>query len=222
MNEQIEYINSEKYSNKDLFNLPSYEHFRQSDGKFYYVYKTINKISGKYYIGRHQTKNVINNYFGSGIALNEAIKKYNKENFEKQFLGFYSSFEESVKAEQILVNEDFVSLKDNYNCVVGGLGNWQNIGLVNGRNAYFLKRKTDKVFNKSVTDKMVKHHIGSKRSEKTKQLFSIQRKGKIPKNKGCIYITKDDKNMLIKKEELDNYIKIGWIKRKFKRKNKLI
>jgi len=37
------------------------------------VYKTINKINGKLYIG--QDVNNDPNYFGSGILLNKAIKK---------------------------------------------------------------------------------------------------------------------------------------------------
>ena len=43
------------------------------------IYKTINLINGKIYIGQ-DTKNDPN-YLGSGKIIKEAIKKYGKKNF---------------------------------------------------------------------------------------------------------------------------------------------
>lgn len=36
---------------------------------YYTIYKTTNLINGKYYIGKHQTENIYDNYYGSGVAL---------------------------------------------------------------------------------------------------------------------------------------------------------
>jgi hypothetical protein len=50
--------------------------------KRYYIYITTNLINGKQYIGKHY--GLINDdYFGSGILLQKALKKYGKENFKK-------------------------------------------------------------------------------------------------------------------------------------------
>jgi group I intron endonuclease len=45
-----------------------------------YIYKTTNLINNKIYIGKREGK-FSYNYFGSGILLNRAIKKYGKNNF---------------------------------------------------------------------------------------------------------------------------------------------
>jgi hypothetical protein len=46
-----------------------------------YIYITTNKLNGKRYIGQHQSKDWDYKYFGSGIYLKRAIKKYGLENF---------------------------------------------------------------------------------------------------------------------------------------------
>lgn len=45
---------------------------------YYTIYKTINKINGKFYIGAHATSNINDGYLGSGTSLLHAMKKYGK------------------------------------------------------------------------------------------------------------------------------------------------
>ena len=85
--------------------------------KYHIVYKTTNKINGKFYIGLHSTNNLNDNYLGSGWVLKDAIKKYGKENFIKEILFIYDSRQLAMKKEAELVNEDFI--KDNNNYKVG-------------------------------------------------------------------------------------------------------
>jgi len=47
----------------------------------YFVYLTVNKINGKCYIGSHHSDKENDNYFGSGILIKKALKKYRKKNF---------------------------------------------------------------------------------------------------------------------------------------------
>ena len=50
---------------------------------YYIIYKTTNILNGKYYIGKHITENLNDEYISSGIALKKAIQKYGKEYFKK-------------------------------------------------------------------------------------------------------------------------------------------
>jgi group I intron endonuclease len=52
-----------------------------------YIYKTINLVNGKIYIGqKHSDKFLGNKYLGSGKRLKEAIAKYGKDNFTVELL----------------------------------------------------------------------------------------------------------------------------------------
>ena len=88
----------------------------------YTIYQITNKLNGKIYIGKHQTKNINDGYFGSGVALKEAVKKYGKEPFEKEILFVFDTEEEMNAKERELITEDFVKRKDTYNLGVGGEG----------------------------------------------------------------------------------------------------
>lgn len=89
---------------------------------YYTIYKTTNKINGKFYIGKHQTENINDNYFGSGKALKEAIKIYGKDNFTKEILFVFDNEKEMNNKEREIINEELVSSKLTYNIGIGGEG----------------------------------------------------------------------------------------------------
>ena len=91
---------------------------------YYTIYKTTNQVNGKFYVGKHQTKNLNDNYLGSGIALKRAIKKYGKPSFTKEILVLCETKDEMELLERELINENW--LKKNvdmtYNSGIGGQG----------------------------------------------------------------------------------------------------
>ena len=87
--------------------------------KHYLVYQTTNLLNGKIYIGQHQTDNLNDGYIGSGVELNLDIEKFGKDNFKREILFDFDSFEEMDNKERELVNEDFVARPDTYNLTVG-------------------------------------------------------------------------------------------------------
>ena len=97
---------------------------------YYIIYKTINKINGKYYIGKHKTKNLDDGYLGSGTYFLRALEKYGKENFEREVLEFCNTYEEMNRSEKEYVNEDVINDKTSYNLKLGGEGGWDYVNKV--------------------------------------------------------------------------------------------
>ena len=56
--------------------------------KKFYIYKTTNIITHKFYIGMHRTDNMNDGYLGSGVILKRSLKKYGKENHIKEILSY--------------------------------------------------------------------------------------------------------------------------------------
>lgn len=48
----------------------------------YTIYKITNKVTGKIYIGKHQTEDLNDGYMGSGKLLKRAQEKYGINSFE--------------------------------------------------------------------------------------------------------------------------------------------
>lgn len=64
----------------------------------FFVYLTTNLINGKQYVGEHN--NLKDNYYGSGIAIHRAIKKYGKQNFSRKILEEFDSKELAFNAQE--------------------------------------------------------------------------------------------------------------------------
>jgi ribulose bisphosphate carboxylase small subunit len=92
----------------------------------YLVYKTINTINEKFYIGAHETDDEDDSYLGSGILLNKAIKKYGKDLFKREILIRCSSSEEMFNEEQRLISEHIENPLC-YNLKKGGIGGWDYV-----------------------------------------------------------------------------------------------
>lgn len=96
--------------------------------KYHYIYKTINQINGKYYIGMHSTDILEDNYIGSGMRLWHAIKKYGRENFIKEILEFLPDRKTLSEREEQIVNYDLISDPLCMNLQLGGYHSTGTLG----------------------------------------------------------------------------------------------
>jgi len=90
----------------------------------YLIYKTINKINGKIYYGKHETTDINDGYLGSGIRLLQAIHEFGRENFVRIIIKDCTSYQEMIELEKICIKSMMsnYSKKRYYNEVNGGGG----------------------------------------------------------------------------------------------------
>lgn len=88
-----------------------------------YIYKTTNKINQKIYIGKHQSSEYDDKYFGSGKILRRAIEKYGLDNFANEIIDTADTDDELNEKEKYYI-EHYKSIygKDCYNLAKGGDG----------------------------------------------------------------------------------------------------
>ena len=94
---------------------------------FYTVYKVTNLVNDKIYVGLHVTKDLDDDYLGSGKQIQAAVKKYGRENFKKEYIKICETPEEMYNLEAEIVNEAFVKRTDTYNMKTGGTGSWSHV-----------------------------------------------------------------------------------------------
>lgn len=90
--------------------------------RYHLVYKTVNMTNDKFYIGKHSTDVIDDDYLGSGLLISAAIAQYGKENFKREILHFCESSEEASSVEKQLVDEKLLSDPYCYNLALGGCG----------------------------------------------------------------------------------------------------
>ena len=87
----------------------------------HYIYKTINNITGEFYIGHHsQKEGKLDLYLGSSKSLYKDINKFGVENFKKEIIE-YCSLETIKEREKFWINE-LEAKKYGYNLKTTGTG----------------------------------------------------------------------------------------------------
>ena len=141
---------------------------------FHTVYKIKNTINGKIYVGYHRTLDPHDDYYGSGLLINRAIKKYGKENFKKEILFIYETEKEAKEKEAEIVNEEFVGNKNTYNLNVGGFGsNYYNVSRGNCHTPEANKKRSEskkkwyqteegRAHTKSISDRQKRDNVAKR------------------------------------------------------------
>ena len=91
-------------------------------GYFHLIYKITNLVNGKIYIGKHSTRDLYDDYMGSGKAIRVAVNKYGAQNFEKVIIDCLTTEHKAYLKEAEIVDENFVTRSDTYNMKCGGDG----------------------------------------------------------------------------------------------------
>lgn len=204
------------------------------------VYKTVNLVNNRYYIGVHRTKNVNDKYLGSGVLLRVAIKKYGRENFKKEILEIFDSYEDAFGKEKEIVTLELIEKGECYNLHCGGDGNWDSINygklkhlhpssnwdtaneeikkkmIEGGRKGF---KHANLIRSQMIKDGLLKNEgfKGKKHSEESKEKMRegwLKRKQsgfyKNPQLGKC-WIHKNKENKIIHKEELNQFLIDGWV-----------
>ena len=86
-------------------------------------YITINLINGKQYVGSHSTHDINDSYLGSGRLMLKAIKKYGKENFNREVVCIHKTLKEAYINEGYLILLHDTCVPNGYNISpTGGTG----------------------------------------------------------------------------------------------------
>lgn len=174
----------------------------------YIIYKITNQINGKYYIGRHATKNVNDSYMGSGIGIKNAIAKYGVENFTKEIIASVDSAEELWNLEKEIVNESVVKDPMSYNNAYGGKHYLH--GLKEHDHEAFIEhqRNAGKQYAKNFKGKSKEWH--QKGGSSSSRMRSEQYLYKITTNVGEVYTVNGLEFIKICKEKNWNYNTLHW------------
>lgn len=207
----------------------------RKEKKYHFIYKTINIINNKFYVGMHSTDRLDDGYVGSGTRLWYSINKYGKENHKLSILEFLPTRILLKERERELINDN--QLKDPMcmNCKCGGEGGLDGLcdesiaKIRKGASEFMTNLWKDKNFIKGhvkrSSDRMKSHHknhkikydtfTNKKHGEETKKLMSVKASTHIGnKNSqyGTCWITKNGVNKKIKNSDLLTFTNEGWYK----------
>jgi group I intron endonuclease len=136
------------------------------------IYKTVNAINGKFYIGQDSNNNP--EYYGSGTAFKLALKKYGRENFIKEVIEVCSTQEELNEREKYWIKET-KAIELGYNLAEGGFGVSNMSDEIKQK---ISKSKKGKKLSEETRKKMGKSFRGRNHTEETKRKLSEINKGK--------------------------------------------
>jgi hypothetical protein len=200
----------------------------------HYLYKTICLVTDRYYIGMHSTDNLEDGYMGSGKRLRYSIRKYGVENHKKEILECFETRELLIEAEKVAITPEMLVDENCMNLMGGGKGGFISdehyINLKKLASEYQKEKWLNAEFVSDFKEKSIialkqRHKLGKqpipnwlgkKHSDETRIKMSIIKKGtnlgKENSQYGTCWITKDGDNKKIKIQDIDTYLKNGWVR----------
>ena len=166
-----------------------------------YLYKTVNLINKKIYIG--QKKGEFNhNYYGSGLHIQRAIKKYGKSNFKVKVIAFVKTKKQADQLEKKFIAEyrKLKGLKKVYNITDGG----QTGGTKGKRYSEKSRRK----MSLNHQDFSGQNNPMFGRQQSKKQISAVKRFAS--KTKWMVYPLAN-KMKQVKLNLIPSYIRQGWV-----------
>lgn len=158
-----------------------------------YIYKTTNCINGKVYIGKSE-KSFNKNYYGSGILLEKAIKKYGKHNFKIEVLEELLTLNELNDREKYWIK--YYS-HNSYNLAEGGTGGWTTKHYTSTQKEEYSKLlslvRTGKTHSKETIEKLKQMHAGKNFGDSKKVSETVK---KIWKDPHSIFNSSEYRNRL--------------------------
>jgi len=170
-----------------------------------YIYCITNTINNKQYVGlTTRDLDESKNYYGSGIYINRSIKKYGKENFNKEILEICDTDSQLKKREMFWITELSTKSPNGYNLTDGGDGvlnptqeiidkrNEKLKLLVGEKNSHYGMKHSDsskqqismslmgKSKSKQMKNRLSKTLTGRKLSKETKEKMSMSRNNRTP------------------------------------------
>lgn len=143
--------------------------------KKYIIYKIINTINSKIYIGSHSTYDINDLYMGSGTNLKKDQIIYGINNFTKEIIHIFDNKSDMMLKENELVNDEFVKRNDTYNIIKGG--GWNTSGCITVRDnngSVFMVQKNDPRFTSGELVGSTKGLFNAK--DKNDNIFKISKK----------------------------------------------
>jgi len=176
----------------------------------YLIYKVTNLLNGRYYIGRHSTKNVDDSYMGSGIGIKNAIQKYGAENFKKEIIAEALSADDLWELEKEIINEDIVKDPKSYNMAYGGKHYLHGLKQYDYDKFIEHQSKAGQAYAKNYTPKSKEWHAkgGSVSSRKRAEQYIY----KITTNTDEVYVVNGIEFKQLCRDKGWNYNTLHWTK----------
>jgi hypothetical protein len=182
----------------------------------------------------HSTDNLEDGYMGSGKRLRYSIRKYGVENHKKEILECFETRELLIEAEKVAITPEMLVDENCMNLMGGGKGGFISdehyINLKKLASEYQKEKWLNAEFVSDFKEKSIialkqRHKLGKqpipnwlgkKHSDETRIKMSIIKKGtnlgKENSQYGTCWITKDGDNKKIKIQDIDTYLKNGWVR----------
>ena len=198
----------------------------KDDGRYRYLYKITNTLTGQYYYGIHTTYNLDDGYMGSGKRLKLDQKRLGINNFKKEYIEFFNDNNALLAAERKVVNWDILRDPLCYNIILGGGGDIRGVSPIRNIITGEVKAKPlnddyDKTIwvhittNRKRIHKIINNIVVSKyvyESDLQNYLDEGWVRGGLPNISGKIKINNTKKTKYVYESELQKYLDEGWVR----------